>query len=274
MSELKLFPGTSVEYYATGNDRIDYIINKLMISLLIEYMQIRIHYETGFLIQEDVKRNTYRFSYQHWNKGCNAEIYLNGNDIALKKELYEIDYENGLVSLKFDIMPGDIVMASYNFNYFPSFLLEGYIERSLGTVNTAGEGAISNYTIDTAPVEYDSIIADLSLAQCFEKLILDYDIWKGRLIYAISPEGIYSGSDNIISQLELLKRNCEDRAYKSLDNPLFRNKPMLKKPTRAYYQSILFGAGLRVGEHGGFYGKTRGMKINQGIFRTGGSLDV
>jgi len=84
------------------------------------------------------------------------------------------------------LTPADNVQVSYSFNYFPAFVLKGYILRALGTVNTAGQGGVTNYTLEDAPTSYDPIIADLALAQCFEKLLLDYDIWKGRLIYAIS----------------------------------------------------------------------------------------
>lgn len=272
---METFSGTSVALYETGNQRIDYIINELMSSLLIEYMQLKVHYQTGTRLQQQVKANTYKFHYQHWNKPYEPEVFLNGSQTALDPSLYQVDYQNGRVSMNFDLQPGDNVQVSYSFNYFPGFILQGFIKRSLGVVNTAGQGAITNYTIDTCPVQYDAIIADLALANCFEKLLLDYDIWKGRLIYAISSEGLYSGSDNIVGQLQTLKRNCQDRAYKTLDNPLFRNKPLLKAPTKYYYRALMLGNGLRTGEHGGAYGKIRGIKINKGIYTTGGeSLDV
>lgn len=271
---MALFTGTNVELYETGNGRIDYIINSLMSSLLIEYMQLKVHYETGTRLQKQIKDNTYKFHYQHWNKGYVPEVFLNGSEIALNPDLYEVDYDNGYITMKFGLEAGDNVQVSYSFNYFPAFVLEGFIRRSLGVVNTAGQGTITTYTLQTAPVEFDSIIADLALANCFEKLLLDYDIWKGRLIYAISSEGLYTGSDNIVSQLQTLKRNCEDRAYRTLDNPMFRTSPVLKRPTSAYYRALMLGNGLRTGEHGGFYGKIRGLKINKGAYTTGENLDV
>lgn len=273
---MQLFPGTNVELYNTGNERIDYIINVLMSSLLIEYMQLKVYYQVGTRIQNHISQNSYKFHYQHWNKGYQPEVFLNGGQVALNPELYEVDYQNGKIKMLFNLQLGDSVQVTYSFNYFPSFVLQGFIKRSLGTVNTAGQGAISDYTIQTAPQIYDPIIADLALAQCFQKLLLDYDIWKGRLIYAISSQGLYSGSDNIVGQLQTLKRNCQDRAYRTLDNPTFRNRPMLKKPTRAYYRSLMLGNGLMVNNQGTFNGtKLHGIKINKGVYRSGGdSLDV
>lgn len=273
---MKLFPGTVVDLYNTGNERIDYIINTLMSSLLIEYMQLKVYYETGTRVQQGVSSNTYKFHYQHWNTAYQPEVFLNGGQVALNPENYEVDYQNGRIKMNFDLQIGDSVQVNYSFNYFPAFILQGYIHRALGTVNTAGQSTITEYTLQDAPTYYDPIIADLALAQCFEKLLLDYDIWKGRLIFAISSQNLYGGSDNITSQLQTLKRNCQDRAYRSLDNPTFRAKYMLKKPTRAYYRALMIGNGLRSNEHGGFNGtRLHGLKINSGIYRTGGeSLDV
>lgn len=273
---MRLFPGTTVELYQTGNQRMDYIINALMVSLLIQYMQLKVYYQVGTRIHQSISQNSYKFHYQNWNKGYQPQVYLNGGQVALSPELYQVDYQNGKIKMLFNLQLGDNVQVSYSFNYFPSFVLQGFIKRALGTVNTAGQGAITTYDIQNAPTVYDPIISDLALAQCFQKLLLDYDIWKGRLIYAISSQGLYSGSDNIVGQLQTLKRNCQDRAYRTLDNPLFRNKKTLARPTKYYYRSLMMGNGLWTNDHGGFNGtRLHGLKINRGIYHTGGdSLDV
>ena len=84
------------------------------------------------------------------------------------------------------------------------------------------------------------------------------------MIFAISPNGLYDGNDNIMSQLELLKRNAEERAYKALDNPKMRAPDYLAPPTPLYWRAVTLGNGVRLGPHGQMsYGKTRGMKWNK-----------
>lgn len=266
---MTVFPGTVVEEFSSEHPRMTYIINKLMSSQMMEYWQLNIFYETG----NKQGANSYKFSYQNWNAPFNTEVYLNGNDTALSSDLYTIDHLNGVVNMNTQLEPGDNVQCSYSFNYFPLYQLEGYILRALSTCNTAGDSMYTNYTIEDAPAIFDGIIADLSIAMCMEKLLLDYDIWKGRLIFAISAEGLYTGSDNITSQLETIKRNCEERAYKSLDNPKLRVGQYISYPTRWYWEAIRSGTGLRTGAHGGApYGYIRGLRINRGLYTGAGNI--
>ena len=119
------------------------------------------------------------------------------------------------------------------------------------------------YTFKTLPEGWLGIVADLVIAMCMERLILDYDIWKGLLIFAISNNGIYDGGDNIVSQLETIKHNAEDRAYKSLDNAKLRVGGYLAKPTPAYYESLLVGSSARYKNGNTSYGALRGAKFNK-----------
>ena len=59
-------------------------------------------------------------------------------------------------------------------------------------------------------------------------------MWYGKLIFAISTNDLYNGSSDIASQLETIKRNCEDRAYGALENEKTRAPNALAKPTPAY----------------------------------------
>lgn len=266
------FTGSNVDFFSTGNIRADYIINRLMGGQMLEYWQFMIHYETGTLVNSSVSANTYRFTYQNWNSLFVPEVFLNGGETPLHKDLYEVDYEHGRITMRFELQPNDNVQVTYNFSYFTADDLYSYILRALSTCNTAGVG-VTNYTIDDAPINFDGVLADLAIAMCMERLIVDYDVWKGRLVFAISPSGLYEGSDNIISNLELIKRNCEERAYKSVENPTFKLGRHLAKPTSLYYRSIMYGNGMRTGLHGtSDYGKLRGIVINKGVF--GGSLGI
>lgn len=252
-------PGTYIKEVDTGNEKIDTLINVMIFPTLAEFEQIIINYETGTVIGD----NTVRFTYSNWNEDYPVEIYLNGSQRALNSDMFTVDYSMGKVHLNFELAPGDNVLATYCFNYFPQHILEGFIHRSIITANTAGVGATNTYTIDTVPSEWLGIIADLVVSMCMEKLILEYDLWKGRLIFAISNNGIYDGSDNIVAQLETVKHNAEERAYKSLENPKFRSPNRLAGPTEHYYEALLVGSAARYKNGSMSYGPLRGAKFNR-----------
>lgn len=251
-------PGTYIEQVETGNDRIDTLVNVLLPPTLEQYQQIIINYETA-----TVTGRSCRFTYQNWNTAYPAEIYLNGGQTPLDSSLYTVDHEMGRVTIGMDLSTGDSVMATYCFNYFPYRVLEGFIHRAVVVVNTAGQGATETYTVETIPDGWLGIVADLVISMCMEKLILEYDLWKGRLVFAISNNGIYDGGDNIVGQLETVKKNAEERAYMSLNNPRLRASLHLAKPTRYYYESLLVGSGARSRNGSISYGPLRGAKFNR-----------
>ena len=250
--------GTYIEKANTGNSRVDTLINVMVQPTIAEYRQIIINYETATL----TGKNSCRFTYQNWNPAYPVEVFLNGSAIPIDSSQYTIDSEMGRLS------PGDAIMATYCFDYFPVHVLEGYIQRAVVTLNTAGNSMPTNYTYETVPEGWLGIVADLVVAMCMERLILDYDIWKGRLIFAISNNGIYDGGDNIVSQLETIKHNAEDRAYRSLDNAKLRVGGHLAKPTEYYYQALLTGSSSRYKNGNISYGPLRGARFN----KIGGNL--
>lgn len=258
--------GTYIQAASDDSERIVYIIDYLLNSVLENYRQMMINYEQGTYIGN----GKFRYTYQNWNPGFEPEIFLNGGSNLLDKSHYEIDMKKGVITTKFDAEEGDHLLATYNFDYFPEWILKSYIIKAVSTINTAGQGTPTEYTIDDAPTNWDGVISDLVSAMCMEKLLLDYDLWKGRLLFAIGSDSLLSGSGgDVTNQLSTLKRNYEERAYKTMDNPKFRTPNALARPTRFYYQSLLIGSGPRVSPHGySDYGKLRGIKFNK-IIGTG-----
>lgn len=251
--------GTYIEEAATGNKRVDNLINVLVQPTIAEYRQLIINYETGTIASP----TSCRFTYQNWNPSYPVEVFLNGSPIPLDPSRYSVDYTMGRITLGFELTPGDSVMATYCFDYFPVHVLQGYIQRAVVTMNTAGNSMPTNYTYDTIPEGWLGIVADLVVAMCMERLILDYDIWKGRLIFAIDTNALYNGGDNIVSQLETVKHNAEDRAYRSLDNAKLRVGGYVAKPTKYYYESLLTGSAMRYKNGNPSYGALRGAKFNK-----------
>lgn len=251
--------GTYIDKVETGNERIDTLVNVLLPPTLEKYEQIIINYETATLLPGGVCR----FTYQNWNRAYPVEVYLNGGVTPVSPSLYDIDYEMGRIAFKEALADGDAVMATYCFNYFPYHILEGFIHRAVVVLNTAGNGTVTAYTVKTIPEGWLGIVADIVVSMCMEKLILEYDLWKGRLIFAISNNGIYEGNDNIVGQLETVKKNAEERAYKSLDNAKLRAGEHLAKPTEHYYEALLVGSSARYKNGTYTYGPLRGAKFNK-----------
>ena len=142
----------------------------------------------------------------------------------------------------FDGAPLFEVTASYTFDYFPSEILASLITSALNVVNTAGpESSPSAYTVDTMPSYWEGVVADLAFAMCMERLLLDYDLWKGRLIFAIGADSVLEGQGgDIVSQLTTLRSGAEDRAYKTIENPWFKTGGrLIAQPTSHYWRSVL-----------------------------------
>lgn len=256
---MSAIPGTYIEETNSGNTRVDSIINELTLPTLEEYEQIMINYEVGTI----TGKNDVRFTYQNWQEAFPAEIYMNNGRTPLDASNYYIDYEMGKITFNDDLTTGDEIMATYCFNYFPYHVLLGFIKSSIGIYNSAGQGQTTSYTIDDIPEEHLGVISNLVIGKCMEKLILEYDLWKGRLIFAISNNGIYDGSDSIVSQLESVKNAAEDQAYKSLENPKLRASNRLAKPTDHYYEALLAGSSARYKNGSPSYGPLRGAKFNR-----------
>lgn len=250
----------------TGDTCVDTIVNTMVYPQINVFCEIQANYEVG-LRQSN---GSYRFSYKNWNSAFKPEVFLNGADTQLNDSMYSIDYAKGIITPSFASTPGDNLICTYNFSWFTPAMLKGYVVRSLGTINNSGNGAVTSYTTKDLPVGWYGISADLCIAMCMESLIAGYTMWVGRLIFAISPNGLYDGNDNIISQLELLKRNAEERAYKALDNPKMRAPDYLAPPTPLYWRAVSLGNGVRLGPHGQMsYGKTRGQKWNKMVGMVG-----
>ena len=247
------------------------IINHYVVPAISVFCQIPVYYEVGNR-QID---GSYQFTYGNWRTSIMPQVYLNGNDQQLNPTNYEIDYGNGIIKPKFQTQPNDNIMCTYQFSWFTTDMLASYVIRSLATINYAGNGAVANYTLKDLPQGWYGISADLVIAMCMENLILSYTMWVGKLIFSISANQLFDGSDNIVSQLETIKHNCEDRAYKAIDNPRLRAAYAISNPTPAYWRSISIGNGVRLSPHGTRNStKLRGMRFNRLTGMTGPDLDI
>lgn len=256
-------PGTYVQTGLSAKTRINAIVDVMLSANIAEFRQLMIYHERG----TRVTPTTFRFTYQNWNPDFTPQIYMNNNPTQMTAG-YTINTLMGTITIPV-ATPADSILCTYNFDYFPLYIMEGFIVKAVDIINVAPTGAVTYATIDDAPTNWDGVICDLVFAMCMERLILDYDLWKGKLIFAISAQGIADGNDNVIAQLETLKRNAEERAFRAFDNPLFKAPHHLSAPTHYYYEALMVGSGSRTGAHGGMaYGKLRNFKSNKYLGRT------
>lgn len=250
------FPGSYIPINALSNTRANYIIDNLLTPRLMSFRQISVFDETGILQSDGL---TWRFSYPNWNKAFPEIIRLNGNKVASSH--YTVNRILGYITLDNPVQSGDTLHCTYNVDWFSAGILYGFIVQVIETINTSAPGSPTWFDINTAPDYWDGVIADLTVALCMEKLILDYDLWYGRLIFAL-PNIEESG--DVLNAIETLKNNAEERAARTLENEKFKVPNMLSRPTRFYYAAIS-GVG-RYGCHScgpTGYGRTRGYRSNR-----------
>jgi hypothetical protein len=254
------FSGSYVPINQHTNARVNEIIDNLIDPSILTFRQITIYDEIAVVQADNL---TWKVNYGNWNETFPVVIRKNSQKL-LDTQVFNIDRIFGTFEIG-PVVRGDNVNVTYNFDYFGVGVLAGFIFKAIDIINTAAFGSPSSYDIDTAPSYWNGVIADLVQAMCMEKLILDYDLWYGRLIFAIPNAQLEDGSGgDTISTLETLKQNAEERAYKTLDNEKFKTGNYLSVPTAYYYQGIR-GIG-RSGTHGiRSYGKQRGGKNNKYI---------
>lgn len=249
------FPGSYVPINAHSNEHINTIIDNMLTPRLLSFRQITIHDEQAVYCGS----NSWKISYPNLNEAYNIRITLNGRLLDNTTEILSIDYILGEIVLNIVYTDGDIVEVTYNIDWFSVGILAGFIYQTIDIINNSGQAASPTlYTIDNAPQNWYGVIADLSFAMAMEKLLLDYDLWYGKLIFSIGSDELYSGGGDIVGQLETLKANAEERAKISLDNEKFKIQNYLSRPTGIYYAAIHGG-------RGGYchYGKLRGWKNNR-----------
>jgi hypothetical protein len=176
-----------------------------------------------------------------------------------------VNYTNGTFQVGAVVVdasgrPRDTVEVSYSIDYFWPAILEGFYTAAVSIVNTSAVGPATSYTIQSMPTNWEGVVTDLAFAMCMEKLLLDYDLWRYRLLFAIGPNEIEGGGGDIASQLETLKTNAETRAEKTLDNEKFKSGNYLSPPTSAYWAGIGGGGGGGLQAYGG---RLRGWKPNR-----------
>jgi len=252
-----VFSGSYVPTNAHSSARVNGIVDNLLTPKMMAFRQVFVYDERAVLQADNA---TWRVTYGNWNAAF--EITVNKNN-AIYTNYTIASYVNGTIT---DNDPNniDVVNISYNFDYFPVDVLAGYIYAAIDTINTSAVGPPTSYDISDAPTHWDGVISDFAFAMAMERLILDYSLWRGRLVFAIGPDQLEDGGGDIISTLETLKTNAEERANRTIENEKFKAGNYQSPPTDNYWRAIRGYGGC--GRHTGIsYGKRRGWTPNKWI---------
>jgi hypothetical protein len=261
-----VFPGTYVPTGLASSAKFNHLIDDLMTPRLMSFRQICIHDEPASLSPND--NLTWGVTWGNW---CTAApIRVRKNEVLIADaSVTNVNYTAGTfragpVTVDASGRPRTTIEVGYWFDYFPVAILEGFYTAAVSIINMTAFGPPTSYTVDTAPTNWEGVMTDLAFAMCMEKLLLDYDLWRYRLLFAIGPNEIEGGGGDIAGQLETLKSNAEQRAEKAMDNEKFKTGNYLSPPTQFYFQGIS-GIGGSRGLHGIPFstGKLHGWKPNR-----------
>jgi hypothetical protein len=264
------YPGTFIPIGQASNSRLRRLIDKLLLPRIMSFRMISMH---DLPMALDCDGVTWRAVFGNWLQGFGVKARKNESPCPTVTDVDWVNgtFQAGAVDVGLDNRPRDNVEATYQFDYFPVDVEMGFLNAAVEVINSTAVGPMTNYKLDGSgsppPDAWDGILVDLAYAMCIEKLLLDFDLWKYRLVYAVGPNEVYeSGGGDIAGQLTTLKQNSEDRANKAMDNPLFKCGQYLSRPTIIYYNSIR-GLGGASGPHGIPFvgGRLNGWKPNRWI---------
>lgn len=262
---MPVYPGTYIPTGVGSTDRLTHYVDDLLTPRLLSFREIRINDEPCSISNDG---ETWKTVFGNWLPAAPVTVRKNGA-ILHPSDVTDIDGEHGMfkcgeVDLDATRVPRDTVECSYMFDYFPQHVLEGLLASAISTVNTSAYGPPTQFTVENCPTAWEGVLVDLAFAMCMERLLLDYDLWRYRLVFAISPNELYEGGGgDIVGQIETLKSNAEERAAKTLENEKFKVGNQITAPTMFYYASIR-GRNY-AGVHGVPFvgGRLRGWKPNR-----------
>ena len=216
---MSVFPGTYIPTGVGSSAQVKHLIDDLMTPRLMSFRQICIHDNPCVLSPND--NETWMATFGNWLE--DAPWLIRKNQILIAQSaVTDNNFDNGTfkalpVDIGADTRPRDTVEASYWMDYFRPEIQEGFFTAAISIINMTAIGSPTDFTIETAPTNWEGVIIDVAFAMCMEKLLLDYDLWRYRLLFAIGPNEIDSGGSDIASQLETLKTNAEARSNKAME---------------------------------------------------------
>ena len=258
---MPFFPGTLIPIGTASCDLMNELIDDLLTPRVLPFRQMCM-YDLPLRLCPDGE--TWKAPYGNWLEGSDCyEVNKNGCPLLLS-DMVDFDAEMGSFKLAGgtelgpDGRPRDTVEVTFQFDYFPPELLEAYLKLAVNNINAGAFGPPTCYGIcnNPPPKYWNGVIVDMAFAMMMEKILLDYTLWKWKLVFAIGPNEVENGGGEVVQNIETLKQNAEQRAGRALDNELFKiGGHYTSPPTSFYFQSI---SGF-----GGSASRLRGWKPNR-----------
>jgi len=242
-----LFTGTYIPINVYPEPRYNNIVDNLLTPRLVPYRQVVIYDEVSTLQNDGI---TWKQTYGNWLEDYQIQVRVNG-ELVSNSALYVRNNMFGTLTFVTALGVSDRVSVTYCFDYFGSGVLKGLVNQAFQMVNTMSIGSATDYKVTDCPDYWDGAIAEWAFIFALDKLILDYDMWYGRLIFAIPS---MEDASDIVGVLQSLKNDSENRANKIMDNERFKIPPTLALPTSTYYAAVRGGA---------YANRTRGWRSNR-----------
>ena len=206
---------------STTNLYLEYtavLIAQVLDVLLASLRDIPIYHELGKVKSSKLVD----FGYKNWlysDMGGNSvdpSFAKNGSTfLTLFSDLYP-DYA-GNVYLKEDLVAGDEIFADYHFSCFSEVELASAVRWGLGRMNL--QPPITNYTINTAPNQYDTMISIEAYIMLMKRFLNDMQFWGSKLILA-DPEGARAVFQAQLTSAESQSREILDMKSRNEIQPL------------------------------------------------------
>jgi len=167
---VSFFPGTFIPTGMGTSARYSHLVDNLLTPRLMAFRMIHIDDEVASMRPDGL---TWGVTFGNWLEGSKLVILKNGKMLE-DTDITDIDYVHGTFKVGTPDIDGqrvarDSVVVSYVFDYFPQNILEGFIYAAVSLVNVTGQGALTSYSVDEAPDNWDGVIADLAFAMAMEK---------------------------------------------------------------------------------------------------------
>lgn len=168
------------------------LINHGLSTLFDLFQNLEVRDEIGVLNSD---RSQARFTYKNWQRKYTPQFFKNDNTFLTLWTDIDVDHEAG-IAYPGTTVQGDEISAQYRFKYFT----DGYWGDILDLAITMGNALKphTSYSINEAPAEWDDLLVMYSYIKSLEKLLLDLNLWRTRLIFP-DPAVMYNTLTNLLA---------------------------------------------------------------------------
>jgi len=170
-----------------------YLIDYYIYSQIREFMEIPVYNDVGI---PNFNRKEFVFAYQNWIRSPIPQFIYQSSDTVNTSLAKDIDYSNGRILLLNAFPDTDELESNYSFAFFTEIDIANTIELVLNELNM--QKPATDYTINTAPREWDNAIANGVLYYLLRRLYLALSLRNYAVIFE-NPSEIRNSVYNLIT---------------------------------------------------------------------------